>query len=108
MSTICHSQIPATHPVSTIKSGNLLPRFFQAFVDVARHAIRRLRNSYAQLVQRRIDRQAFAQLLSLDDNILRDIGVTRNDVIRASKLPINTNASCELEKIADTNRAHFS
>ncbi len=50
--------------------------------------------------QQRIDRDAFAHMLSLSDHVLRDTGVTREDVIWASKLPLSKNASKELRKIA--------
>jgi uncharacterized protein YjiS (DUF1127 family) len=54
--------------------------------------------------QRRIDRQAFQHLIALEDPILKDIGITRADVIWASKLPLSQNAATELEKIARQNR----
>lgn len=54
--------------------------------------------------QRRIDRQAFQHMVTLDDPLLRDIGVTKSDVIWASKLPLSINAALELEKIARQNK----
>ena len=63
---------------------------------------------YLQLrAQRRENRDAFAHLLKLDDNILRDIGITREDVIWASKLPLHNNAALELEKIAQMSRCNL-
>lgn len=56
------------------------------------------RNKQAR--QRRIDRDAFRRLVTLDDAALRDIGVTRQDVIWAGELPLSQNASLELEKVA--------
>lgn len=50
--------------------------------------------------QQRIDRDAFAHMLGLSDHILRDIGVTREDVIWASKLPLSKSASKELRKVS--------
>lgn len=50
--------------------------------------------------KRRIDRQAFQHMLALEDPILNDIGISRADVIWASKLPLSLNAALELEKIA--------
>jgi uncharacterized protein YjiS (DUF1127 family) len=50
--------------------------------------------------QQRIDRDAFAHILTLDDHMLSDIGVTRGDVIWASRLPLSKNAVKELRKIA--------
>ena len=49
--------------------------------------------------QRRMDRQAFQHMIALDDHILRDIGVTRSDVIWASRLPLSQNAALELQKL---------
>lgn len=50
------------------------------------------------------NRLAFKNLLTLEANILQDIGVTREDVIWASKLPLSKNAALELEKIAQASR----
>ena len=49
---------------------------------------------------RRIDRQAFKNVLTLDDRTLKDIGVTRQDVIRVSRLPLSVDAAIKLEEIA--------
>lgn len=54
--------------------------------------------------KRRTDRQAFQHMLALDDKLLRDIGLTRADVIWADKLPLSQNAAAELEKIALQNK----
>lgn len=54
--------------------------------------------------QRKINRQAFDNMLTLDAAILKDIGVTSEDVRWASKLPLSQNAALELEKIAKANR----
>ncbi len=50
------------------------------------------------------NRLAFKNLLTLEANILQDIGVTREDVIWASKLPLSKNAALELEKIAKASK----
>ena len=50
------------------------------------------------------NRLAFKNLLTLEANILQDIGVTREDVIWASKLPLSQNAALELDKVARANR----
>ncbi len=57
--------------------------------------------------QRYVDRLAYRNMLDLDESILRDIGVTREDVIRASKLPLSRNAAEELHRIALGNRGVF-
>ena len=49
--------------------------------------------------KRRIDRDAFNTLLGLDDRALTDIGVKREDVLWASRLPLSFNAAQELEKL---------
>ena len=61
-------------------------------------------NWFAIRKQRRIDRLAFQHMLTLDDSTLRDIGVSRNDVIWASNLPLSANASLELQKLSLGNR----
>ena len=48
--------------------------------------------------KQRQDRAAFQHLLSLDPNILKDIGVTHGDVEWANNLPMNVNAAKALEK----------
>lgn len=48
--------------------------------------------------QQRQDRAAFQHLLALDPGILKDIGVSRGDVVWANNLPIEVNAACALEK----------
>lgn len=45
-----------------------------------------------------IAREAFRNMLTLDDDILDDIGVTRNNVEWASQLPIHLSAAQALEK----------
>ena len=64
------------------------------------HLCVRAKAHYHVKKQQRIDRDAFRRLVALDDAALKDIGVTRNDVIWASQLPLSQNASLELEKIA--------
>jgi len=54
--------------------------------------------------QNKISRQSFQSLLKLDDNILKDIGVTRYDVLWANKLPLSRNAASELNKISKNRR----
>ncbi|OUS08160.1 hypothetical protein A9Q96_01470 [Rhodobacterales bacterium 52_120_T64] len=56
-------------------------------------------------VQRRADNKNFKYLMQLDDYMLKDIGVSRGDVIWAGTLPVNANASLELAKLALANRS---
>lgn len=67
---------------------------------LAEKIIGKLRNQYQIRKQRRIDRDAFNRLVTLDESALKDIGITRADVLWASQLPLSVNASLELEKIA--------
>ena len=55
---------------------------------------------YRAKKQQLIDRAAFRELLKLDDSLLKDIGISREDVIRASRQSVFVSASLELEKIA--------
>lgn len=64
----------------------------------------RLAHYFRTRAQQRRDRAAFRNLLSKDDAILRDIGVTRADVEHAAGLPLSQNAAQELRRIALRNR----
>ena len=78
--------------------------FVSAIESYLKSLVSRINAVFTQRKQQRVDRQAFSHLLSLDDHILDDIGITRNDILIASRLPINVNASLELEKIARSNK----
>lgn len=54
--------------------------------------------------QNKISRRAFQSMLTLEDHILHDIGVTRYDVLWANKLPLSQNAAIELNKISKKQR----
>ena len=71
----------------------------------AHGALTRLRAWTAERRQRRIDRAAFQTLLGLDDQMLRDIGVTRDEVRRAASLPLSVNAAQELEAAKRARRS---
>lgn len=58
----------------------------------------------AEIRQRKIDRDAFAHLVTLDESQLKDIGLRRDDVLWASQLPLSQNASQELEIVARGHR----
>lgn len=49
--------------------------------------------------QNKINRLAFRTVLRLDDDMLRDIGLTRYDVLWADQLPMAKSAAKELNKI---------
>ena len=59
-----------------------------------------LRQQYLQKRRYQKNQRALSQLLNLEDNILTDIGITRTDVIWAKTLPIEVNATRELENIS--------
>ena len=58
----------------------------------------------ARFLELRERRDAFRSLLRLDARLLSDIGVTREDIEWASRLPLSVNASAELQKIAKERR----
>lgn len=51
------------------------------------------------------NRRAARQLLYLDDRMLADIGLTRDDVRRASALSFGADVTRQLQRVADDNRA---
>jgi uncharacterized protein YjiS (DUF1127 family) len=105
MATIFHPDISSNLSAGR---GDLTNKSFGgALVIAAGTVLSRLKKAYKLRLQRRIDRQAFTHLLALDEYILRDIGVTRDDVIWATRLPPKVNASRELEKISQHNRSTF-
>lgn len=68
------------------------------------HWLSRIPAWYRTRRQRRIDRAAYRNMLRLDDAMLKDIGVTRADVLWASELPLSENAALELQRIARRGR----
>lgn len=60
----------------------------------------RLGNDIRQSVTHFANRRRFNRLLDLEDAILDDIGVTRGDVLIASRLPMQRNAALELRRIS--------
>ena len=67
--------------------------------------VHKLREYVRLKKQQRINRQAFAQMMTLDDAMLNDIGVTRQDIYWANSLPLSVNAAVELKKISLRNRS---
>lgn len=64
----------------------------------------RLRDRFETYPQRRERRDAFLNLLRLDDQILDDIGVTRAEVAGAARLPLRSSASEALAAKAHARR----
>ena len=82
----CETYVRLPHDSVVNNLVSLISRAAQKFADA-----RKLR------AQRKLDREAFNTLLSLDDRSLADIGVSRQDVLWASRLPLSQNASHELQ-----------
>ncbi len=96
MTAVCTSQnlpIKPSNTVATIVKGAA-----SQFASLAKER-------YQRQKQIRVNRQAFSHMLKLDNHILADIGLSRDDVIWASRLPIDVNAACELETIRKQARA---
>ena len=56
-----------------------------------------------------LNRLLLKRLLSLNDRVLRDMGLKREDVEWACKLPLWQDAAREMRKVADARlRAHLS
>ena len=66
---------------------------FSHVVPALRGLATALRSAYRQYREDRLQRAAFFNLLTLDDAILEDIGVTRGEVARAARLPLEINAA---------------
>lgn len=49
--------------------------------------------------QERIDRDALLGMASMDERMLRDIGLTRDDVKWATELPLSENAALRLQSM---------
>ncbi len=64
----------------------------------------RLGSDIRQSVTQIVNRRNFKRLLDLDDAILDDIGVTRADVLIASRLPLQKNAALELRRMSLKSR----
>ncbi len=55
--------------------------------------LKRMVSGYMARRQQRQDRAVFQHMLALDPHILKDIGVSRGDVIWANNLPLEVNAA---------------
>lgn len=64
----------------------------------------RLRRMFETYRQNKVSRDAFLNLLCLDDMMLDDIGVTRAEVECAARLPLRINASHALAAKAHARR----
>lgn len=64
------------------------------------HPIAELAGSLLDRMQRTRRRKALKTLLELDDHLLRDIGVTRDEIEATMQLPLSVDAATELRRIS--------
>ncbi|MEE9333427.1 MAG: DUF1127 domain-containing protein [Granulosicoccaceae bacterium] len=95
MNTACNV-IPSNRCVEDKQFHNLAMPIANPLIRLEAYLVKR-RN-------RRLDRSAMKDLLSMDDNTLNDIGISRGDVQWASNLPLSVSATTELDFIA--RRSH--
>lgn len=69
-----------------------------------RHPIADLADKLTDRIRSRRERRELLALQDLDDHLLKDVGLTRNDVERTLNLPRSIDASTELHRIAFLNR----
>ena len=53
--------------------------------------------------RKRLERQGIREMLALEDNVLRDIGVRRDDVEHVARLPYAENPSLTLWRLSSRN-----
>lgn len=105
MTAICVDQYRGNPPVHPIARHAGHTQESLRITSILSEALLDLKSWWRAHRQRRIDRMAFEHMLALDDVILKDIGVTRADVIWAKNLPVSQNAAAELEILARSNRS---
>ncbi len=64
----------------------------------------RVKASIRSQIEHHSNRKAIGQLLRLDDRMLKDIGVTRPDIVRASFSDDPAQALAKLDRIRKVNR----
>jgi hypothetical protein len=64
----------------------------------------KLRNQWKRRKSLIDDRRAFETMLALDEVVLRDIGVSRDELEWANRLPMEYNAAREVRKAAERRR----
>jgi uncharacterized protein YjiS (DUF1127 family) len=101
MTTIYHQDIASKSHAGVKYLANPAPFFSPSLPG---RVVAMIKTAIERRIQRTTDRQAFSHLLALDQHTLDDIGITRDDVFWASRLPLSINASHELEKIARSNK----
>lgn len=71
----------------------------------AKGSLMGLVDSVGRLYRAWTSRRKLTRLSEFDDHVLRDIGLSREDVRHALGLPFTEDASCELQKRALRNRS---
>ncbi|MFK5977285.1 MAG: DUF1127 domain-containing protein [Rhizobiaceae bacterium] len=88
------------HTTHISRPAGLISRLISA-VGIRLESHRKRLQAYRQ---NRTNRLAFRTVLRLDDHMLRDIGLTRDDVLWADQLPMSRSAAKELNKITISRR----
>ncbi len=97
----------ALHQTTKIAQPGLPTPVFDQLYQLSKSVTTMVRSYFRIRRQQKIDRLAFDNMLSLSDEILRDIGVDREDVLQASRLPLSQSASKYLQKTALLNRQGY-
>ncbi|MEE9322122.1 MAG: DUF1127 domain-containing protein [Granulosicoccus sp.] len=92
MATICSEKNRFDTDANLDQVNAFKPRRVSPLSQVSAYGRRILQRIERRRAQRE-SRDAFAQLLKLDETLLQDIGVTRADVERAAKLPLAEDAA---------------
>ncbi len=75
-----------------------------SFYSTHRHPIVDLADKLSDRVRMRRERRELRALQDLDDHLLKDVGLTRDDLERTLNQPQAVDASIELHRIAYLNR----
>jgi len=100
MNTLCNEPTTITCANAAQQTCQLALEQSQRKTARISHWISRAIGVLRKRINQRLERQAFNTLLRLDDQMLKDIGVTRMDVKWASNLPLSQDAALRLEAIA--------
>lgn len=71
------------------------------------HPIQALSNSLLDRLRQIRRRQKMLRLLNLDDHLLRDIGVTRGEIVAATRMPLSVDAATELRRMSLERRRRY-
>jgi len=86
-------------PYSNVKTAHRIRLALHEIADGIRHLFQATVEDRRVKRQQRIDRDAFLNMITLDERMLKDIGIRQEDVHWASSLPLHLNAARELEKL---------